>query len=128
MQLLAVTSIYAAILGLMLAAITLRVALLRMSKQLSAGDGGDRQFSTLIRGHGNFIETVPIALILIALLEIQGSSHFTLHVLGTALVTGRVLHYLQLTGIIKPLAFRIAGMILTLGTIVSASARLLVGS
>jgi len=128
MQPLEVTTIYAAVLGLMLAAITLRVALLRMSKQLSAGDGGDKQFATLIRGHGNFTETVPIALILIALLELQGTSHFTLHVLGAALVIGRVVHYLQLTGVLKPLVFRIAGMILTLGTIVSASVRLLIGS
>jgi len=128
MQLIEVTSIYAAVLGLMFVAVTLRVALLRMSKQLSAGDGGDRQFAKLIRGHGNFAETVPIALVLIALLELQGSSNFTLHVLGTALVIGRISHYIQLTGLVKPLIFRTGGMILTLGTIVSASVRLLLGS
>jgi len=128
MQLIEVTSIYAAVLGLMFVAVTLRVALLRMSKQLSAGDGGDRQFAKLIRGHGNFAETVPIALVLIALLELQGSSNFTLHVLGTALVIGRISHYIQLTGLVKPLIFRTGGMILTLGTIVSASVRLLLGT
>jgi len=128
MQAIEVTSIYAAILGVMFTAITLRIALIRISKQLSAGDGGDRQLAKLIRGQGNFAETVPIALVLIVLLELQGSSHFTLHILGAALVIGRVIHYLQLTGTIKPLVFRIAGMILTLGTIVSASVRLLIGS
>jgi len=128
MQSIEVTSIYAAILGFMFTAITLRVALLRMSKQQSAGDGGDKQFAKLIRGHGNFAETVPIALILIVLLELQGSSNLTLHVLGTALVIGRVSHYIQLTGLVKPLIIRMVGMILTLGTIVSASVRLLIGT
>jgi len=128
MQSIEVTSIYAAILGFMFTAITLRVALLRMSKQQSAGDGGDKQFAKLIRGHGNFAETVPIALILIVLLELQGSSNLTLHVLGIALVIGRVSHYIQLTGLVKPLIIRMVGMILTLGTIVSASVRLLIGT
>ncbi len=128
MQMIEVTSIYAAVLGLMFTAITLRVALLRMSKKLSAGDGGDDQFAKLIRGHGNFAETVPIALILIALLELQGSSNFILHVLGSALVIGRISHYVQLTGLVKPLIFRKGGMVLTLGTIISASVRLLIGN
>ncbi len=128
MQSIEVTSIYAAVLGLMFIAITLRIALLRMSKKQSLGDGGDEQFAKLIRGHGNFAETVPIALILILLLELQGSSHIMLHALGAALVIGRISHYIQLTGLVRPLIFRTGGMILTLGTIASASLRLLIGA
>ena len=105
-----------------------RKVLVRQSTKKWFLDGGDRQFAKLIRGHGNFAETVPIALVLIALLELQGSSNFTLHVLGTALVIGRISHYIQLTGLVKPLIFRTGGMILTLGTIVSASVRLLLGT
>ena len=45
-----------------------------------------------IRRHGNFIEYVPIALILIGVLEINGSSPIFLHVLGVALVAARVAH------------------------------------
>lgn len=122
-----ITSTYAALLGLMFVAITLRVALFRNANRLSLGDGGDKNFAKLIRGHGNFTETVPLALILIALLELQGATPITLHTLGAALLIGRVLHYLQLTGIIKPLIFRSSGMILTLGTIASAAVRLIIG-
>jgi len=122
-----VTSIYAALLGLIFVAITLRVAMTRNARKLSFGDGGDHEFKKLIRGQSNFVESTPIALILILLLELQGTATITLHTLGVALLAGRIAHYLQLTGAIENLMFRVAGMILTLGTIMIASARLLTG-
>ncbi len=120
-----VTSLYAAMLGFIFVAITLRIALTRHATRISLGDGGDREFNKLIRGQANFTETTPIALILILLLELQGTSSMTLHALGVALIAGRVVHYLQLTGTIKPLIFRVAGMILTLGAISIAALHLL---
>lgn len=123
-----ITAIYAALLGFMFVAITLRVAMIRNARQLSLGDGGDKHLAKLIRGHGNFAETTPIALILLVLLELQGTSAMTLHTLGLALLAGRVSHYLQMTGTLKPIAFRAGGMILTLGTIVAAAARLIAGA
>jgi len=127
MNSLPITSTYAALLGFIFVVITLRIAQQRYAKRVSLGDGGDKQFSKLIRGHGNFTETVPLALILILLLELQGASATLLHVLGAALVIGRVMHYLQLTGTIKPLLFRTVGMVLTITVIIAASVRLLFG-
>lgn len=126
MQTVPITSLYAALLGFMFIAITLRVTFIRTTRRLSMGDGGDRTFNKLIRGHANFTETTPIALMLILLLELQGASTVTLHTLCIALLAGRAAHYLQISGMIRPLAFRTGGMILTLGTIAIASARLLV--
>ena len=120
-----IISVYAALLGFFFVVITLRVALTRNSRKLSLGDGGDPEFNKLIRGQANFAETTPIALILILLLELQGANSMTLHTLGIALLAGRLAHYLQLTGSVKHLMFRVGGMILTLGTIVSAATRLL---
>lgn len=122
-----ITSLYAAVLGLMFVAITLRIAVTRNSRGISLGDGGDHDFNKIIRGHGNFIETTPIALILILLLELQGAASMTLHTLGIALVAGRVSHYLQLTGVVKPLLYRVVGMVLTLSTIIISAFRLLIG-
>lgn len=122
-----VTAFYAAILGLVFIAITLRIALGRYSRKLSLGDGGDKDFNKLIRGHGNFAETVPITLILLLLLELQNTSPMVLHTLAIALLAGRALHYLQLTGLLQPLLFRSIGMILTLSTILIASILLLSG-
>ncbi len=120
-----VTSLYTAILGFMFIAITLRVALTRHATRISLGDGGNHEFNKLIRGQANFTETTPIALILLLLLELQGTSSMTLHTIGIALTAGRIAHYLQLTGTIKPLIFRVGGMILTLGAISTAAVRLL---
>ena len=43
---------------------TLRVGGYRFSNNISLGDGGDKELLNRIRGHGNFIEQVPIALVL----------------------------------------------------------------
>lgn len=126
MQNVPVTSLYAALLGFFFVAITLRIALIRYSRRISLGDGGDRDFNKLIRGHANFAETVPIALILLLLLELQGASAMTLHALGFVLLAGRLAHYLQMTDIIKPLVSRAGGMILTLGVISIAAVLLLI--
>jgi uncharacterized membrane protein YecN with MAPEG domain len=56
------------------------------------GDGGDALMLRAIRGHGNFAEYVPLALILLAALELNGTSLYVLHGLGFALLVGRLLH------------------------------------
>lgn len=56
------------------------------------GDGGDTLMLRAIRGHGNFAEYVPLALILLAALELNGTSLYVLHGLGFALLVGRLLH------------------------------------
>lgn len=60
--------------------------------QSSLLDGGDTPLLTRIRAHGNFTETVPMALILMALLESRGLQPTWLWALGICLVLGRVLH------------------------------------
>jgi len=125
MNALNVTPIYAAILGLMFFVITMIIVVQRNKLKVSLGDGDNRDFQKLIRAHGNFTETVPIALILLVMLELKGASGIILHVLGIALLTGRILHYIKLSGMAKPFIFRVAGMVLTLGTIIVASLILL---
>ena len=59
---------------------------------INLGDGGDTLMLRAIRGHGNFAEYVPLALILLAALELNGTSLYVLHGLGLALLIGRLLH------------------------------------
>ena len=59
---------------------------------INLGDGGDALMLRAIRGHGNFAEYVPLALILLAALELNGTSVYVLHGLGIALLAGRLLH------------------------------------
>lgn len=109
-----ITAIYAAVLGLLFLPMTLRVGLYRNKSGISLGDGGDEELTKRIRAHANFTETVPIALLLIALVEMSGAGSTWIHVLGLLLVLGRISHYLQLSGLISPLIFRVLGMVATL--------------
>jgi len=45
-----------------------------------------------MRRHANFVENVPLALILIGLLELQGITATAIHGLGGALLAGRICH------------------------------------
>ncbi len=123
-----ITSIYAAILGLMFIVFTFRAGAYRAKNGISFGDGNDAEMTRRMRSQGNFTESVPIALILIALVELAGASAGWVHGLGAALVVGRSSHWLQLSGFVGSLAFRAGGMLLTLGSVLCASVWLLVHS
>lgn len=86
-----ITALYAGILAIILVALSMRVIRHRISGRVSLGDGGGA-LSPVIRAHGNFIEYVPMALILIGLLEARGTAGWLLHGLGIVLVVARILH------------------------------------
>ena len=87
-----VTILYAGILGIMAIALGATAGIKRAKSGISLGDGGDRELLLRMRRHANFIENVPLALILIGLLEMQGVSSMAIHALGAGLVLGRILH------------------------------------
>lgn len=123
--LLNVTPIYIALLGLMFIPITIRVGLYRGKTNISIGTGDDPEMLRRVRGQGNFIETVPIALFLLISMEFLGASDTWLHALGAALVLGRAAHYIGLSDL-GPVAFRVAGMLATIGAILVASIWILI--
>ncbi len=119
-SLLSVSPIYIALLGLMFIVMTMRVGLYRVKNKVDIGDGDDAELLRRIRGQGNFVETVPMALFLLVVMEVLGASDTWLHILGAALVIGRFLHYLGLTKI-GPFICRPAGMAATLLTVLVSS-------
>ena len=121
-----ITSIYAAIAGLIFIFLTFRTIANRIRAQVAIGDGGDKQLHRAIRAHANFAEFVPMALILVYFLEVQTGLLVWTHILGGMLVLGRLLHAYGVSQLKENLKFRQAGMILTLATIVSASIRILI--
>ena len=125
LSLLSVTPIYAALLGLLFVPFTVRVGLYRVKNRVNLGDGNDPELLRIMRGQGNFIETVPLAVILLILMELLGASGSWLHALGAALVIGRVLHYLSVTEM-GPSVGRPAGMVATLTVYLVASLWILV--
>ena len=81
------------------------------------------------RAQGNFAEYAPLALILMALAEIQGLAPILLHALGIALLAGRILHAVGLSQTAEDFRFRVTGMALTFGVLgVAALANLVLSA
>jgi uncharacterized membrane protein YecN with MAPEG domain len=121
-----ITALYAAFSGLLLAFLTLRVIRLRRANTVAFGDGGVPALTHAIRAHGNFVEYVPFALLLILLVELTGGARGTVHGLGIPLIAARVLHIWGVMPVNGPFFGRAAGIVLTLLVILGASARLLI--
>jgi uncharacterized protein len=88
-----VVSILAAVFILMLAALSLQVSMRRIHLGgIFFGDADDDTLRRRIRAHGNFIEYVPTALIVLGLVELAGASKLQVAVLAIAFFISRVLH------------------------------------
>jgi uncharacterized membrane protein YecN with MAPEG domain len=87
-----ITALYAGLLALLAIALTFPIGPLRLRTGTSILDGGNMELATRIRRHANFTEHVPLALILLAVLELNGASAGLLHGLGIALLLGRIAH------------------------------------
>jgi uncharacterized membrane protein YecN with MAPEG domain len=124
---LSVTPIYLGLLGLMMVPITLRVGLYRLKNKVDLGDGGDRKLLRMIRSQANFVETVPLAAVLLVVMELMGAGDPWLHALGAALLIGRVMHYLGLS-LLGPFVCRPVGMVLTFAVYLVSSGWILVSA
>jgi len=85
-----------------------------MKYRIGIGDGGDKSLLLAIRAHGNATESIPLALVLLAALELNQASVLTLHGFGAALLLARLLHALGLSRSGKASPGRFLGTLLTL--------------
>ena len=111
-KLLSITPIYIDLLGILFVPFAMRGGLYRVKNEIIIGDGKDEELIRRIRGQGNFIETAPLAVVLL-LMEILGAGDTWLHALCALLVGGRFLHYLGITEL-APSICRPVGMFATL--------------
>lgn len=86
-----ITTLYAGILALIVTALAINVTRHRAKLKISLGDGGNPQMLRMIRLHGNAAEYIPLALVLMLVYEINGGWAAALHIVGIALVAGRLL-------------------------------------
>ena len=86
-----VTPLYAGLLALWFLVLSWRV-IRRRGKNTWLGDGGDQALLRVIRGHANFAEYVPLALLMMGFLEVSRFSIYALHALGIVLLIARLLH------------------------------------
>lgn len=130
-----VTMVAAALLGLIGVILSARVIQLRGASGVSLLGGGASSYAAgeestappLViaqRTHANFFEYAPFGLILIGLTETAGAPRLVCVGLAALLVIGRALHPFGMPRRI-PNPYRAGGMILTLASIILASAYLL---
>lgn len=120
------TLTFAAIFGVLHVIFTLRVGNYRRTSKINFGEGGDTELRNRMRGHGNFIENVPIALMLLLLNDLNGLSDMSLMVLGSVLLVSRIVHYLMIVTRSLPIILRPLSMLGTLGTILVSAVLLIV--
>lgn len=110
------SSVYAAFLALLIVWLSLRVIKVRRAKKVGLGDGGDPDLQAAIRAQGNAAEYIPVSLILLVLLELNGANAALIHSAGIALLTGRLLHARGL--LTDNLRYRVLGMQFTIFAII----------
>lgn len=117
--------LYAALLALLFVVLSVRTLLLRKNLQIGIGDAGNKQLQRAMRVHANFSEYVPLALLLLFLLETTAAPGWLLHALGSSLLLGRLLHAYGVSQQKEDLRFRVSGMALTFITLLGGAGYLL---
>lgn len=87
-----ITPAYAGIMALMLVYLSWRVVSLRKKYETKMGDEGHSELTAAVRAHGNLLEYLPTALLLLLLLEFLSFSSWVIHALGLLLVGARIIH------------------------------------
>jgi uncharacterized protein len=74
--------------------VAIRCGQVRTAEKIMHGDGGSETLIRRMRAHSNFIENTPLALILIAVIELSGKGGQWLAIVGAVFMLGRVAHAL----------------------------------
>lgn len=88
-----VSALYAVLSALLLMKFSFDVVRLRMQYRVAYGDGGFSELQSAIRIHGNAVEYIPIAIVLMLFMEMNGAETWMVHICGIVLLAGRLMHY-----------------------------------
>ena len=83
---------YAALCGLLLIALSAQVVRARGRYRVGLGTGTEAGMQQAVRVQANFVEYVPLAVVLLVLSELSGLPTAAVHVAGIALIASRILH------------------------------------
>lgn len=117
---LTITALYTSILALIMLFLAYKTSARRTEAKINLGTGNDDIMEMRSRAFGNFIEFVPMFILLMALIEIQGYGTIYVHILGITTVIGRILHALGMTKSISIINGRFVGAILTYISLLAA--------
>jgi len=120
-----ITGLYVALGVLLVLVLAVRVVMWRWTARIGIGDGDDKELRKRIRAHGNAVEYLPIGLLALLLLDLDGTAPVLLHACGIALIVARIAHAIGLsrTGGTSPERF--FGITLTFLTLLAMAVLLL---
>ena len=120
-----ITPLFAAIFAIIYVVLSLTVVKHRFGKQVSLGDGQDKQLQKAIRIHANFAEYVPFALLLMWFLEIVAYEFGLVLILGTVLLVARLAHVVGTRDPKNYIIFRQVGALATFTVLLVSAGRLI---
>jgi hypothetical protein len=93
-----VTALYAGLLAIFALYLSFQAGSYRGKSGISIlhGEPVNWELAQRVRRHQNFLEYVPMILILMGLIEINGGSAMFLHIVGIALIVARIAHAIGL--------------------------------
>jgi len=90
---LSISPIYCSVLIVLIIFLAYRVTVFRREEKIGLGDSeSSKAMKSAIRAHANAIENIPVALILLVMLELNHLTPWLLHAFGLVLVVGRGAH------------------------------------
>ncbi len=119
--------LYAGLLTLLYFALSVNIIRLRWRDRVGLGTGDSQDLKVAVRIHGNFAEYVPLSLLLLVVMELQGAAVDLLYGLGAALFVARICHALGLTMSVGPSWARTVG-VLCLHSVLLLQAGYLIGA
>jgi len=121
------TPFYTAILGLIFIALSVRTLILRRRYSVGIGYGNEEKLERAVRAHANFAEYVPLGVLLIYFLEQRSGTNLWIHILGTVLILGRLVHAFGISRPNENGSYRVLGMACTFTVIGACAIRLAFG-
>jgi hypothetical protein len=114
------TPLYAVALVALFLVLSFRTIRQRRQARVAVGDGGADPLTRAIRAHGNFAEYAPLALLMLFFFETGGAPPLLVHLLGIALLAGRLTHAWGISQPNENFRLRVAGMSLTFTALAGA--------
>lgn len=87
-----ITMLYAGLCAILVVLLGLRVVQFRFRHKIGLGDGGNPDLMRRVRAHANAIENLPLALLLLGGMELNGYPAALVHGFGATLFVSRTAH------------------------------------
>lgn len=115
---LTITPLYAGLLALVFVALSALVVRQRVILDKAPEGADETDLNKSMRVQANFVEYVPITLVLMLCAELQGAPAIAVHAMGIALLGARLAHAIGMTRTPQVTPLRAGGFLLTVLTLI----------